>query len=119
MANNKTTKSSATKKRNIAKQKRKGGFKKGAYKCSKCDRKFSMPAHLTRHMNAIHGTGKKKKVAGKKVTRGRKARQPGRLTGVGARLGLRNMTIEQLSEVIVAARQVANEKIAELQEKFG
>lgn len=27
--------------------------------CSKCDRKFSMPAHLARHMSAAHGRRKK------------------------------------------------------------
>jgi len=26
-------------------------------KCTKCDRKFSMPAHLARHMKSIHGIG--------------------------------------------------------------
>ena len=28
-------------------------------KCSKCGRKFSMPAHLARHMSASHGRKKK------------------------------------------------------------
>lgn len=30
---------------------------KGQYKCGKCGRKFSMPAHLARHLNAGHGAG--------------------------------------------------------------
>ena len=41
---------------------------KASYKCSKCSRKFKMPAHLARHMNTIHAsaaTKAKRKAAGK------------------------------------------------------
>lgn len=40
---------------------------KKTIKCPKCDRKFSMAAHLARHKSAAHGSGKKK--AAKKKTR--------------------------------------------------
>lgn len=49
-------------------------------KCSKCDRSFSMPAHLARHLSAIHGKKTKAKVAKK---RGPKVkRKVGRPKGV-------------------------------------
>lgn len=38
-------------------------------KCIKCKRKFSMPAHLARHMNSIHGGGRNTKVAGRTTRR--------------------------------------------------
>jgi uncharacterized C2H2 Zn-finger protein len=41
-------------------------------KCSKCDRRFSMQAHLARHMNTMHGTGGKK---AKPARKGRKVRR--------------------------------------------
>ena len=38
--------------------------------CKKCSRKFSMPAHLARHMNTIHRAGgAKKKASGKRIGR--------------------------------------------------
>ncbi len=45
--------------------------KRRTLKCSKCDRRFSMAAHLARHMNTIH---KKKRAASAK-------RKPGRPKG--------------------------------------
>ena len=41
---------------------------RASYKCSKCKRKFKMPAHLARHMNTIHASAAakaKSKAAGK------------------------------------------------------
>ncbi|MCH7813197.1 MAG: C2H2-type zinc finger protein [Planctomycetes bacterium] len=50
----------------------------GKFKCSKCDRSFSMAAHLARHTSTIHQVKTSKKL-GKKKTRKRKAkRKPGR-----------------------------------------
>lgn len=44
---------------------------KGKFKCSKCDRTFSMAAHLARHTKAIHGPkGRKKKVLRAKAAAG-------------------------------------------------
>ncbi len=55
---------------------------KGKFQCSKCDRTFSMAAHLARHTSTIHATKARKKTA-KKRTRKRKAkRKVGRPKGV-------------------------------------
>jgi len=47
-------------------------------KCPKCDRKFSMPGHLARHMNATHGM---KRTA----ARAKSGRKPGRPRGPASR----------------------------------
>ncbi len=44
---------------------------RASYKCSKCTRKFSMPAHLARHMNTIHARKTRAKSAQRKVSKGR------------------------------------------------
>ncbi len=54
---------------------------KGAFKCPKCDRTFSMAAHLARHTNTIHGGGRKAGRAG-----GMK-RRPGRPPRAAAAAG--------------------------------
>jgi hypothetical protein len=74
-------------------------------KCSKCDRKFSMPAHLARHVAATHSKKRKAKAkrkvrrpasAAKKKKvrrpRGTKKRKVGRPKGRGAGRG----TVRQL-----------------------
>ena len=57
-------------------------------KCPKCDRRFSMPAHLARHMSATHGPKKKKvrrpKRRKRKVARTRAVRRRGRKPMVGS-----------------------------------
>ena len=91
------------------------------FKCPKCDRSFSMAGHLGRHMGATHGTKKRKKVA-KKVRKrsvSRRKKRAGRPAGVATRMGLRNMTLEQLSQVIDAARAEARRKLAALEESIG
>ena len=101
------------------------------FKCSKCDRSFSMAAHLARHMNSTHASPQKKAAAKrkrkakrpkvakkvKKAKRTKKAKRKaaGRPKGAGARLGLRNMTLEQLINVIAAARAEARRKIIAFQ----
>lgn len=50
-----------------------------SYKCSKCTRKFGMPAHLARHMNTIHASGASKakakaKARAKAASKGRVGR---------------------------------------------
>ena len=89
-------------------------------KCPKCDRTFSMPAHLARHKNAAHASKARKKAAKKKALRkkarrGRTAKRAGRPKGIAARLGLQNLTIEELGQLITAARAEARQKMAALQ----
>jgi hypothetical protein len=43
--------------------------KKKMLKCSKCNRRFSMPAHLARHQKTIHGIGGRGKAAAKRKVR--------------------------------------------------
>ncbi len=70
---------------------------KGKYKCPKCDRTFSMPAHLARHKNTIHSMGSRKKTAAKKMGKTRakvgrpkrvSAKRVGRPKGRVARRGV-------------------------------
>ncbi|NOS99131.1 MAG: C2H2-type zinc finger protein [Phycisphaerales bacterium] len=111
----------------------------GEFNCEKCDRKFVMAAHLARHMIMTHG--QKKKGAGKAgAAKGRPAmkrrgpgRPPGRpagrpvgrplgrppmASGVGSRLGLRTMSLEQIAAVIDAARDEARRRIADYRQAF-
>lgn len=56
----------------------------GKFKCPKCDRSFSMAAHLARHANTIHATGRGRKRTGrpgKKRKVARLGRPPGRPAG--------------------------------------
>ena len=55
----------------------------GKFKCTKCDRTFSMAAHLARHMNAMHGA-KGRRAAAKRKTLRAKART-GRTRGYAKR----------------------------------
>jgi len=92
---------------------------KGKFRCSRCDRTFSMAAHLARHQSTIHSRKGKKKATKKKTARrgrpaGRRGRRPGRPKGVAGRLKLKGMTLEQLSRLIGAARAEARRKIAEV-----
>ena len=56
--------------------------KKRKFKCSKCDRRFSMAAHLARHMNTTHAS---KKVKATKKKRAAVATRSKR--GAGSDLG--------------------------------
>ena len=58
------------------------------FKCTKCDRSFSMVAHLARHVNAIHKKGRKTAAKKRpKVRRGRGSKQANRARR-RARLGV-------------------------------
>ena len=82
-------------------------------------RTFSMPAHLARHMSS-HKGGASKKVAKKtgerKIPRVQQAKRAGRPAGIVTRHGLKNMTLEQLTELITAASTEAQRRITELRE---
>lgn len=113
------------------------------YECRRCKRTFSMAAHLARHNSTIHGSKKKKakKKAGKrgrppkkvgarrgrppKKTGVRRGRPPkkvgakrGRPKGVTTRFSLRELSLDQLAELIAAARQAAQQKLVELEAAF-
>ena len=82
------------------------------FKCKKCGKKFAMAMHLGRHMATMHGQRPKK--AAKRAAR--KGRRGGRPPGVVGRLGLRGMSLDQLVQVIAAAKQEAASRLTELQE---
>lgn len=54
-----------------------------SFKCTKCNRTFSMAAHLARHMNTIHGAKKGKRPTARKAKK--VGRRVGRPKGVRAR----------------------------------
>ena len=114
------------------------------YECRRCKRTFSMAAHLARHNSTIHSSKKKKAAKKKAAKRGRppkkvgarrgrppkttgarRGRPPkrvgakrGRPKGVVTRFNLRDLRLDQLSELIDAARQAARQKLAELEAAF-
>ena len=90
---------------------------KKKFKCPKCDRSFSMAAHLARHTTTMHATKRKtktKKAAKRKVGRPKKtgARRMGPPTSVERKFGVRNMSLDELGNLISAARAAARDKIA-------
>ena len=101
---------------------------KKSFKCSKCDRSFSMAAHLARHMNAIHVSAKQKAAAkrtkrkakkagkAKRVKRGRKAkvRAPARRKRATGHKAIRDMTLEQLTGLIASARKETRRRLTAL-----
>ncbi len=101
---------------------------KGSFKCDKCDRVFGMKAHLARHMSTIHASPAAKAMAAKNKVKkrvgrpagrvGRPAGQVGRPTGLVTRLGLRDMSLEQLRAVIDAARGEAQTKLDQYRATF-
>ncbi len=52
-------------------------------KCPKCERTFSMPAHLARHVNAIHAAKSRKRKAAKRPRKSKAKRRVGRPKGSG------------------------------------
>ena len=94
---------------------------KKTFKCSKCDRKFTRPGPFAWHMQSMHGAKKRKKAAKKARKRsvGRRKKRAGRPKGVTSRLGLGSMSLEQLTQVIDAARSEARRKIVEFEETIG
>ncbi len=93
---------------------------KKTFKCSQCNRTFTRPGPFAWHMQSMHGA-KKRKTAKKAKRRSvrRKKKRAGRPKGVASRLGLGSMSLEQLSQVIDAARSEARRKLAALEEAIG
>ncbi|HOW17913.1 MAG TPA: hypothetical protein PLC79_02670 [Phycisphaerae bacterium] len=92
--------------------------KKEVYKCSKCGQTFKLAMHLGRHLSAKHGVTPASAARSKK--RQPFAAQPalgrGRPGGIAGRLGLHNLTLEQLVETIAAAKKEAARRLAAFQE---
>ena len=93
------------------------------FKCEKCGKPFGMAMHLGRHMTTIHGQapqgGKAAKPQQAKKAAKVGARKRGRVgpaAGVAGRLGLRDLTLDQLVEVIAAAREEGQRRIAEMKQ---
>ncbi|MCH7688890.1 MAG: hypothetical protein IH899_19770 [Planctomycetes bacterium] len=82
-----------------------------------------MAGHLARHLSATHGTKKKRKtkVAKKAKRRGKKRtmKKGGRPKGSASRLGLKKMSLEQLTQLIDAARGEARSRLAEIEASIG
>ena len=92
--------------------------KKG-FKCSKCDRSFSMAAHLARHMSTIHASPKKKAAVKRKAKRARKVKKTGGRPKRAARMGLSNMSVDQLINLLAAVRGEMRRRIAEIRKTVG
>lgn len=101
---------------------------KSSLRCEACDRSFTLPAHYARHMSATHGkrrksNGKRGRPAGR-VGRPSLRRGPGRPRKVGRPKGpasvmkLARMSLEQLGDLIDAARVEARRKISEISRSF-
>ncbi len=92
------------------------------FKCSQCNRTFTRPGPFAWHMQSMHGAKKKKKTPAKKAKKRsvrRRKKRAGRPKGVPARLGLKDMSLEQLSQVIDAARAEARQRLVELEKVIG
>ena len=96
---------------------------KKTFKCSKCDRSFKMAGHLARHQSATHGKKTKKKTttAKKAKRRGKKRtmKRAGRPKGSTSRFGLKTMNLDQLMQLIDAARGEARGRLAEIETLIG
>ena len=95
---------------------------KKTFKCKKCDRSFKMAGHLARHLSATHGAKKKRKTktAKKAKRRGkRRTKRVGRPKRSTSKLGLKTMNLEQLTQLIDAARGEARSRLAEIEASIG
>ena len=90
-------------------------------KCKKCDKTFSRPGPFAWHMQSMHGAKKKKATAKKARWRGKRRtmKKAGRPTGAASRLGLKTMSLEQLTQLIDAARGEARSRLAEIEASIG
>ena len=91
-------------------------------KCPKCDRSFKMAGHLARHLSATHGKKTTKKATAKKAKmRGNKRtmKKAGRPKGAVSRFGLKNMSLERLSELIDSARGEARRRLTKIEASIG
>ena len=95
--------------------------KRRTLKCPKCDRKFSMAAHLARHLGTIHKRKPKKRVAKKRTVRTKAKR--GRPRGMARktlkltrakRIGTRHPVSPEIAGIITDLRAYQGALEAEL-----
>ncbi len=94
---------------------------KKTIKCKKCDKTFTRPGPFAWHMQSMHGAKKKTKVAKTAKRRGKKRtmKKAGRPKGSTSRFGLKTMSLEQLTQLIDAARYEARSRLAEIEASIG
>jgi len=92
--------------------------KKETYKCPECGKSFKLAMHLGRHRCAVHGKQPVGEARSKKrlAPTAQPAPRRGRPGGIAGRLGLHNLTLEELVEVIAGAKQEAARRLAAFQE---
>lgn len=110
----------------MAARKKASGGKK-SIKCDICGQTFSMPAHLGRHKAAKHGVraktasrrstkkGKARRVISRKTVGKKTGRKPGRPPAIASRFGLADLGIEELAQLIQAARSEADRRLRDYQ----
>lgn len=81
--------------------------------CAECGQQFKLAMHLGRHMAARHG--KKSAPAREAAPAAAPRARRGRPSNLSARLGLRDLTLDQLVSVIRMAREELSRRIADLQ----
>ncbi len=93
------------------------------FKCKKCDNTFTRPGPFAWHMQSMHGAKKKRKtkVTKKAKRRGKKRtmKRAGRPKGSTSRFGLKSMNLEQLTQLIDAARGEARSRLADIEASIG
>ena len=91
--------------------------KAASFKCSQCGKEFAMAMHLGRHMTTIHGqvpkTAKRKKARKAGRPKGTAVARPPAIIGG---MGLHDLTLERLADVITSAREEVVRRIAQIQE---
>ncbi len=90
--------------------------------CEVCGKKFAMPAHLGRHMAAMHGAtsktgGKRRKKVRKtaKKAGSQKGRRGGRPPAIASRFKLSELSLDDLASLIKAARNEAERRLEDYQ----
>lgn len=98
----------------------------GQFKCQKCDRSFTMAAHLGRHVNAVHGAGRKgksMKPSGGSSRAGRRGAMRGGHSG-GSMHAVETPTkiladISEYRDVLIERRSMIDDQIQSLESAMG
>ena len=92
---------------------------KTTLRCKKCDKTFTRPGPFAWHMQSMHGAKKKATAKAKRRGKKRTMKRAGRPKGAASRLGLKTMNLEQLTQLIDAARGEARSRLAEIEASIG